>query len=234
VLEGAKVITEALDADAALEDLYVAPGTQDPVVQRAARAGIAVHVLAAGVMERVTDTVTPQPVVAIASWPAVTIETLADADFVVVCVDVRDPGNLGTVLRTAEASGASGVVCCDGSADISAPKVVRSSAGSLFHIPVVSGGNPVEVMERLGTWGLCRLGTSAHEGVCYDGADLRGRVAVVLGNEAWGLPAELAEQLDLTVTIPMSGRTESLNVGMAASVLCFEVTRQRRAAGAGR
>ena len=87
--------------------------------------------------------------------------TLRDADLVVVCVDVRDPGNLGTVLRSAEAAGVGGVICCDGSVDVYNPKSVRASAGSLFHVRVVAGGEPVEVLATLGGWGLRRLGDAA-------------------------------------------------------------------------
>jgi len=157
------------------------------------------------------------------------LDAVLAATLVVVCVDIRDPGNLGTVLRSAEGAGAGGVVCCDGSVDLYNPKVVRASAGSLFHVPVVAGGKPVEVLERLGAAKLQRLGTVAYGGDAPEAVDLRAPVAVTLGNEANGLPAAVDACLDRRVTIPMAGRTESLNVGMAAAVLCFEVARQRRA-----
>jgi RNA methyltransferase, TrmH family len=159
----------------------------------------------------------------------VDLATVRGADFVVVCVDVRDPGNLGTVLRVAEASGAGGVICCEGSVDAFSPKTVRASAGSLFHVPVVAGGEPLEVLDRMGRWGVRRLGTDVHGGAPYDSVDLTVPTALVLGNEAHGLSAALSPHLDGSATIPMAGRTESLNVGMAAAVLCFERARQRRA-----
>ena len=180
-------------------------------------------------LERVADTVTPQPVAAIVARTDVQLSALNGAEFVVVCVDVRDPGNLGTILRVAEASGAGGVICCEGSVDAFSPKTVRASAGSLFHVPLVAGGDSLEVLDRMGRWGVHRLGTNAHTGTPYDSVDLTVPAALVLGNEAHGLPADLAEHLDGTVTIPMAGRTESLNVGMAAAVVCFERARQRRA-----
>lgn len=229
VLEGAKVIAEALDAGAHVEALYVGPGAADPVVTRAFDAGIRVFELAPGVMEYVADTVTPQPVIAVAGYVDVPLDAVLGAAFLVVCVDVRDPGNAGTVLRSAEASGVGAVVCCDGSVDLYNPKTVRASAGALFHVPVVAGGNPVEVLQRIGESGFRRLGTSARDGDDYTATDLTVKTALVLGNEAHGLPAELASLLDGRLTIPMEGRTESLNVGMAAAVLCFEAARQRRA-----
>jgi TrmH family RNA methyltransferase len=197
------------------------------VLERALAAGVRVHTLQAGVLERVTDTVTPQPVLAIAPWVDVPLEAARDGDFLVVCVDVRDPGNAGTILRSAEAAGASAVVFCDGSVDVFNPKTVRASAGSIFHVRVVNGGPVDDVLATLGAWGVRRLGTVATGGVPYDAVDLTQKVALVLGNEANGLPDGVV--LDERVTIPMAGRGESLNVGMAAAVLAFEVGRQRRA-----
>jgi TrmH family RNA methyltransferase len=123
-------------------------------------------------------------------------------------------------------------VFCDGSVDVFNPKTVRASAGSLFHVPVVNGGPVDDVLATLGAWGVRRLGTVAHGGAPYDEVDLRSPVALVLGNEANGLPEGVV--LDERVTIPMAGRGESLNVGMAAAVLAFEVARQRRHRGADR
>jgi RNA methyltransferase, TrmH family len=229
-VEGYKLLAEALATRAPVEELFVSPEADEEVVAQAVVAGARVHRLAPGVLERVAGTVTPQPVAAVVGHLDVALEDLEGADLVVVCVNVGDPGNLGTVVRSAEAAGAGGVVCCDGSVDIYGPKTVRASAGSLFHVPVVAGGEPVEVLERMGVWGMRRLGTQAHGGEPYDRADLASPVALVLGNEAHGLPSRLDAVLDGRLTIPMPGRTESLNVGMAAAVLCFEAARQRRAA----
>jgi TrmH family RNA methyltransferase len=230
VLEGAKVIAEALDAGVKLEAIFTAPDVSGvrPLLERALDGGVRVHTMQPGLIERVADTVTPQPVMAIAPWIDVALDEVRGGDFFVVCVDVRDPGNAGTVLRTAEAAGASAVVFCDGSVDVFNPKTVRASAGSLFHVPIVNGGSVTDVLGTLAGWGVHRLGTVARGGSPYDDIDLTGAVALVLGNEAHGLPDGVP--LDETVTIPMTGRGESLNVGMAAAVLAFEVARQRRRA----
>jgi RNA methyltransferase, TrmH family len=239
VVEGAKLLDEALDAGAPVESLYVAPGASASagpaaVIERAVEAGIRVFDLAPGVIERVSGTTSPQPVLGVAGYVDVGIDALRPAVTapggtgpVVVCVDVRDPGNLGTVLRSAEASGAAGVICCQGTVDVYNPKSVRASAGSLFHVQVVSGGDPVEVLSTLGDWGVRRLATRPSGGTPYFRADLTRPSAIVLGNEASGLPAEVEELVDAVMTIPMTGRGESLNVGMAAAVLCFEAARQR-------
>ena len=230
VVEGAKVLSEALDAGIDVESVYVVAGAPaDRTVERAVAAGARLSTLAPGVLERVADTVTPQPVLAVVPFVDRPLDALRDARLLVVSVDVRDPGNAGTLLRSAEGAGADGVLCCEGSVDVYNPKTVRASAGSLFHVPVVVGGDPVEVLSELASWGVRRLATSASGGRDYTDVDLTEPTAFVLGNEANGLPSEVANLVDDLVTIPMRGRTESLNVGMAAAVLCFEAARQRRA-----
>lgn len=231
VVEGVKVLSEALAAGVPVEAVFAAPGAPGDVLDRAQAAGARVHDLAPGVLERVAGTVTPQPVIATVPYIDVALDAVRSADFVVVCVDVRDPGNAGTVLRSAEAAGAGAVICCDGCVDLYNPKAVRASAGSLFHVPVVRGGDPLDLLGRLASWGLRRLGAVAARGVDYTAADLVGPTALVLGNEASGLPdsVTVSGSLDGEISIPMAGRAESLNVGMAAAVLCFETARQRRA-----
>ncbi|HZQ84463.1 MAG TPA: RNA methyltransferase [Acidimicrobiales bacterium] len=226
VLEGEKLLTEAVNAGVSVESVYLAPGANvaDTLLGRAAR----VFDLAPGVMERVADTVSPQPVLAVAPYVDSPLDALESPTFVVVCVDLRDPGNAGTVLRSAEAAGADGVIFCVGAVDVYNPKTVRASAGSLFHVPVVAGGEPVSVVQALGQQGLRTLGASARGGTDYAATDLTGPLALVVGNEAHGLPADVAAALDDRITIPMAGRSESLNAGMATAVLCFEAARQRR------
>lgn len=238
VVEGAELLSVALDAGVAVESVYVAPEGRDnaavtAVAARAFEAGSRVFDLEPGVLERVADTVTPQPVLAVVGFEPPDLGVLRQADLVVVCTDVRDPGNAGTLIRTADAAGAGGVVCCDGTVDPYNPKTVRASAGSVFHLPIVAGGEAVAVLETLGAWGLRTLGTVVRDGVDYADIDLTDRVALVFGNEAAGLSAEVVAALDEAVTIPMAGRAESLNVSVSAAVLCFEVLRQRRKGGDG-
>jgi RNA methyltransferase, TrmH family len=226
VLEGEKLLAEAVNAGVSVESVYLAPGASvgDSLLARAAR----VFDLAPGVMERVADTVTPQPVLTVVPYVDTPLSAVENSTFVVVCVDLRDPGNAGTVLRSAEAAGAEGVVFCVGAVDVYNPKTVRASAGSLFHVPVVAGGEPVSVVRALGQRGLRTLGAVAHGGADYAATDLTVPFALVVGNEAHGLPDTVTAVLDGAVTVPMAGRAESLNAGMATAVLCFEAARQRR------
>jgi RNA methyltransferase, TrmH family len=227
VLEGPHLVEAAVAAEVPLEAIYVAPGGGGAVVQRARAAGAAVHGLAPGVMERVADAVSPQPVLAVAPLPAPNLEELRPATLVVVCVGLQDPGNLGTVVRSASAAGVAGVICCDGTVDPYSPKCVRASAGALFHVRLVAGRPAVEVLDELGSWGLRRLGARARDGVPHHRADLRPPTAFVLGNESHGLAPDVEALLDGFVTIPMAAGVESLNVAAAASVLLFEAARQR-------
>ena len=236
MVEGPTLVREAIAAGAAIEAVFVAPGGGG-VGAEAWGHGLRVYDLADGVLERVAGTVTPQPVLAIVQMGDVPLAHLAPAAVddrpVIVCADVRDPGNLGTVLRSAEAAGAAGVVCCDGTVDAYNPKCVRASAGAVFHVPLVVGGAPVPVLAGLRDAGRRCVGAVARRGAAHTDQDLAG-TALVMGNESNGLPAGVEEHLDGFVHIPMEGRGESLNVGMACTVLCFEAARQRRAAGGGR
>ncbi len=189
-----------------------------------------VNELGPGVLERVASTETPQAPLTLVKMRAVAVaEALAAARFVIALDHVQDPGNVGTILRSAEAAGAGAVVLTPGSVDPYNPKVVRASAGALFHLPVVTAP-----LTAVAAAGFRLVGTSSHE---FPGrtvrphteADLSGRVALVMGNEAAGLPAEWTDitgPIDEWVTIRHAGRGESLNVAMATTVLAFEVARQ--------
>lgn len=241
MVEGAKLLGEALDAGVGVESVYLDPSggaAHEPLVARCLDAGLRVYDLEPGVLARVADTVTPQPILAVVPMLDVTLdEALAGAGgptlgrpsaLIVALVDLRDPGNAGSVLRSADAAGVDAAVFCDGSVDLYNPKTVRASAGALFHVPVVVGEPAGEALGALGRAGLRRLATVARGGDDYTAVDLGRPTALVLGNEANGLPAGLDPFLDGAVTIPMAGRAESLNVGIAAAVLCFEAARQRR------
>jgi TrmH family RNA methyltransferase len=233
VVEGPRVVAAALDRGADLESAYVGPGADRafaPLVARLRDLDIPIEELKEGVLERIGDTVTPQPVLAVATMTHPDLDDLDVAGFVLVAVTVRDPGNAGTLLRSGEAAGAAGVLFCGNSVDPHAPKVVRSSGGAVFGIPVLEADDPVKVLDALGRQGRRRLAAVATGGENFERVDLTGPVAIVLGNEASGLPAELGPHLDGRVTIPVEPPAESLNVGMAGTVLAFEAARQRRAA----
>ena len=228
MVEGTKLVREALAAGAAVETVFAEAEADPGLLEQAEAAEARVLELAPGVLGRVASTVTPQPVVAVVADLTVDLDAVGEAPLVVVCVGVGDPGNAGTVLRSAEAAGAGAVVFCGASVDVYNTKTVRASAGALFHVPLVVEGDPTTVLARLGSFGLRRLGAAVGAGRDYTTVDFTAPTAVVLGSEPTGLPPALTTVLDEWVTIPMTGRSESLNVGMAAAVLCFEAARQRR------
>ncbi len=217
-----------------MAELFATPDADDATVARAVDHGAAVHRVSADVLARAVDTVTPQHVAAIAVRTEVSVadavRRAATGRLAVVLVDVGDPGNAGTLLRAAEAAGASAVLFCGESVDPWNPKCVRASAGALFHVPVASGGDAVSVVGLLEEAGVRPVATVVRGGEPYDEADLCEPLALLLGSEAHGLPDALAARVRDRVSIPMVGRAESLNVAMAGSVLCFEVMRRRRTA----
>ena len=226
VVEGPVLVAEAVAAGWTCEEQFVPEGSDSAVDG----AGI-VSELADGVLERVASTETPQSPLAIVAMPDDrTPDALPGSSFVVVLDRVGDPGNLGTILRSAEAAGADLIVLTPGSVDPFNPKVVRASAGALFHVPVVTAG-----IDDVAAAGFDLFGTTSHDFpgrtvVPYTDADLTGRIAVVMGNEAAGLPDEWNDTVGPVrswITIPHSGRSESLNVAMAATVVVFEAARQR-------
>ena len=226
------LVAEAVAAGWTCEEQFVPEGS-DSAVTGAGN----VFELADGVLERVASTETPQAPLAIVAMPDDrTPDLLSTASFVVVLDRVSDPGNLGTILRSAEAAGADLVALTPGSVDPFNPKAVRSSAGALFHVPIATAQIEDVAAAGLELFGTTSRGFPGRTVVSYTEADLTGRIAVVMGNEAAGLPDEWDDTVGPVrswLTIPHEGRSESLNVAMATTVLVFESARQRRRARPG-
>jgi TrmH family RNA methyltransferase len=232
ILEGARLVDGALDRDAPIVCAYVgpdAPRACPGVVGRLRAAGVPVRETVAGVIERVASTQTPQPVVAVARAGGIPLDALARDGLLLVAVDLADPGNAGTLLRSAEAAGVVGVVFSGNSVDPFGPKAVRSSAGAVFGIPVAEGEDPVDVLDALRAHGRRRLATVTRGGERYEGVDLTEPIALVLGGEAHGIRPAVRAHVDGELTVPMAGDAESLNVAVAGAVVAFEAARQRRA-----
>lgn len=152
---------------------------------------------------------------------------------VVVLMGLQDPGNLGTILRSAEAFGSAGVVLGEGTVSPANSKVIRASAGSIFRLPVViakTSGGTDEIAGKLRKAGVRMVATSSHKGSALDQASLTGNLAVFIGSEGSGLPRTLMAQVDELIAIPHSEHVESLNAGVAGSIVLYEAARQRRKA----
>ena len=226
VAEGPVLVTEALNSD--LEVLCVYSETENDVVDLARRLGVEVQFVVDGGLVGVLSTVSPQPIAAVVITPEWVWPDLSTESSVLVLDDVRDPGNVGTLIRTAEAAGCGGVVLVGDCVDPTSPKVVRSTAGAVFRMPVVVEPDRAIAFEQLRADGhSCYATVLDPAAVEYDSADLS-NAALVLGNEAAGLEPDTVALCDGVITIPLAGPTESLNVAGAGAVLCFESLRQRR------
>lgn len=236
VVEGRKPVGESIAAGAAIETVFVDMAAAKPedleLVAAAAQAGASVTEVQPGVLDRVCDTVTPQPVAATVRALDLSLADMAARRprLVAVLAGVADPGNAGSILRSVAAAGEGAVVICGGSVDLYNPKTVRSSAGAIFRVPVVRDAPQQEITEQLSRLGYRVFATSPTSGEPYTQADLSGPVAIMLGSEAHGLPPGMAGVADATLSIPLAGGTESLGVAAAGAVIVFEAARQRRAA----
>jgi TrmH family RNA methyltransferase len=228
LVEGAGAVEEALGRPSGVSTLFFTDPA-GPLVERARGSGTDVVHVSEEVMARLTGTVSPQGLVAVSRFVDVSLDDLGpDLACVALLHAVRDPGNAGTVLRSVDAAGGDAVLFSAGSVDVYNAKTVRSSAGSLFHVPIVREVDTRATIEDLRGRGVKVLAMDASaESDLYE-LDLSDPVAFVFGNEAWGLPEEVARLADAGVRIPIAGRAESLNLAAAATACVFEWVRHRR------
>ena len=240
VLEGPVPIAELLAAGAELDELYVDLDQWEQfddrsplrtVVREADAAGVPVWGIAGSVFASVSDTNAPQGVLALGVRTVSTVAAIAALDGpVLVLVDLSDPGNAGTLVRTAEAAGCAGVVFAGSSTDPFGPKAVRAAAGSIVRLPIAEAPVVEIALEQLRAAGRKIVATVVSGGTSIEVADLSASVAVLIGSEAHGLSADVVSRSSETVTIPMQSSVESINAAIAGGVVLFEAARQRRTA----
>lgn len=176
-----------------------------------------------------TGVATPQGILAVVKEQANKLNDMLKEEktLIVYCCGIQDPGNLGTIIRSAAAFGATGLVLSKGTVDLYNPKVIRATMGALFQLPIMTSPDDGKTLKQLKENDVKIVATSVREGkACYQ-AELNKPLALVIGNEAAGLPKDIVKLADELVTIPMTGPTESLNAGVAAAILLYEATRQR-------
>lgn len=250
VVEGPKLIAEAADAGLDIIQIIHAetksahrnqsgatPKTPSnsakvsaEIISRLANSETQITVATQRAIERVATTKNPQPIIAeVAVEPAgwFTLDNI-EAPAVLVAVDINDPGNLGTLIRSASANGFDAVITTGDTTDAYSPKVIRASAGTIFRTPVLNVDTQI-MFSELAARNIQTVGTALENATVCDHLDLTGPIALLLGNEANGLDPNL--ELDMWTTIPMSQETESLNVAMAGTILSYELARQRRQKG---
>lgn len=246
IAEGPQAVAEALGRRSAvglsaITELFVTAPTRSrhaALVDAVARTGVPVHEVSGAVMAELAGTVTPQGLLAVCRFVDIPLAGLAAQTplLAVVLANVRDPGNAGTVLRTADAAGVQGVVFAEASVDPYNAKCVRSSAGSLFHVPIVAGVSAAAAVAALRSAGLAVLAADGKAALGLD--DLEGAgglarpTAWLFGNEAWGLPDGVLSLADEAVAVPIYGQAESLNLAAAAAVCLYASARAQHGGAA--
>jgi len=234
--EGPQAVAEALSYGAKVSDLFAtvpARSRHSDLVAAIADAGIPVHLVSGEIMDELAQTVTPQGLLAVCGFIDVPLTGLKPGlALVALLANVRDPGNAGTVLRTADAAGAQAVVFADASVDPYNGKCVRASAGSLFHLPVVAGARLEDAVATMRAAGLRIVAADGRTGRSLDDPGVQARLAEptawMFGNEAWGLPPELVALADEPIAVPIYGQAESLNLAAAAAVCLYASARAQR------
>jgi RNA methyltransferase, TrmH family len=235
--EGPQAAAEALAQSGVVSQLFLTAAARSRypgLAGQASRQGAQVTTVSGEVMAGLAQTVTPQGILAVCRFVDVPLPELAGAapHLAVILANVRDPGNAGTVLRTADAAGAQGVVFAGASVDPYNSKCVRASAGSIFHLALVAGDQVADTVACLREAGLRVLAADGRAGRSLDEIEPRGLLreptAWLFGNEAWGLPADLTALADDTVAVPIYGQAESLNLAAAAAVCLYASARAQR------
>lgn len=231
VAEGVRLVEEAAAAKAAVDWFLYTPELAGrergaALVQALMGLGARGYQVPENVLAKAAGTESPQGIVAVWSPRAWTWEDLKSGPLL-LCDGLQDPGNLGTVIRTAEAMGSGGVLLTGEGVDPYNPKVIRSAMGSLFRLPVIATAEPEQAADRLSGRGIRVVVAEAEGAFLPWQIDLAGPVALVIGSEAHGPSPALVATADATVRIPMPGRVESLNAAVAASLLLYESVRQR-------
>ena len=235
--EGPQAVGEALATGGVVTQLFVTSAAQSryaELIRLAAAQGADVHAVSGEVMTELAQTITPQGVLAMCRFVDASLAEVAarSPQLAVILANVRDPGNAGTVLRTADAAGAGGVIFAGSSVDPYNSKAVRASAGSLFHLPVVTGPPVPDAVRALRERGLLVLAADGGAASTLDDLQAAGQLgrptAWLFGNEAWGLPADVLDLADEAVAVPIYGRAESLNLAAAAAVCLYASARAQR------
>lgn len=235
-IEGVRIVEEAIRSGLHFRAILFRESAQNLAERLLPQIGSHVETLLLpdSLFDGAVPSETPQGVAALVRLKEFSLDDILERLQVgpaVVIVGLQDPGNLGTILRSAEAFGSAGVVIGEGTVSPLNSKVIRASAGSLFRIPLVIGktvGGLDAILPKFRTHGVRLIATSSHKGTPLDQANLTASSAVFIGSEGSGLPRALMSQVDELVAIPHTAQVESLNAGVAGSILLYEAARQRR------
>ena len=229
-LDGARLVEEAIRSGWKLKAVFFSESARERAMKLLPQFGAHTETLLLPdeVFRSAVLTESPQGIAALARIRERTLdEMLVGKPLIVIAAGLQDPGNLGTIIRSSEAFGASGLVTVEGTVNPFNPKVIRASAGSVFRLPTAKLGTQ-QALSALRERGLRILATSSHKNTPVQEADLTGPLAIIIGNEGAGVSRDLLSQADQRIGIPHSEKVESLNAGIAASIILYECARQRR------
>ncbi len=232
VIEGINLIEEAVKNGAVLRSIFIRDDFDISALEHIISDSdddVPVYILSKVLFDRTADTETPQGIAAVSEKPECGEEIFfKETDNIIVLDRLQDPGNIGTVIRTADAAGFAGAVIIKGTADLFSPKTVRAAAGSLYRIRLLYADSPEDAVVRLRKYGRRIICTSPYADKLFYDVDMAEKAALVIGNEANGVSGELQDMADENVSLPMEGTIESLNAAVAAAVVMYEAVRQRR------
>lgn len=231
VVEGFKMLNEAASYDK-LKKVYVSEYVMEREDERLKDiiSRCPYEEVSDNVFKQMSDTVTPQGVIGIADMPEYSLDSILgdNRKTWLLLDDLRDPGNLGTIMRTAEGADMSGVILSKESVDLFNPKVVRSTMGAIFRMPYIYVDSLIDTINRIKNMGYKIYGTAMEGSVVYDKPDYTKGAGFVIGNEANGVSDEVFAEVTDRIRIPMGGKLESLNAAVAAAIVMYEAARQRR------
>jgi TrmH family RNA methyltransferase len=232
LLEGIRGIEEALNTGARIYEVLISPylfrnARGSKLYERLVDAGVEIHGVTGEVLEFVADTETPQGIVAIVGFPDLR-PALHGTPLVMLAYEIRDPGNLGTLIRSADAFGLAGIILSGDVVDPFNAKCIRATMGSIFRVPLMSFDRVEDSIEFLKRQGFSIVAADVNAKTLSYDYDFQGKCGILLGSESHGLPREVVRLCDALVSIPMIGDAESLNAAVAGSVLMYEAYRQRQ------
>ena len=238
-IEGLRILEEAIRSGLRFSSVFFRESAQDRANRLLPQIGAQVETLLLPdkLFDSLVPSESPQGVAALVRLKEFSLDDVTErlqVGPIVVLAGLQDPGNLGTILRSSEAFGSAGVVLGEGTVSAFNSKVVRASAGSVFRLPIVHGQGKSgalkleQVSEKLRSQGVRLIATSSHKGTPLDRADWASPAAIFFGNEGSGLPRDLMAKMDEVIVIPHTPQVESLNAGVAASIVLYEAARQRK------
>ena len=230
VAEGVRLVEEGVKAGWKPQITFFSENISErglEIVKRLSSEGLFVEEISQNLMDELSDTETAQGILAV--FPNERSDFPKKPDFLLILDNLRDPGNLGTILRSAAAAGVQGIILTPGTTDAYSPKVIRSGMGAHFYIPIRSMNHEeiIQLTKKDNKPPIQLFGSNVHEGKCFWEEDFRQPTALIIGSEAEGVSEKLLQATDGSIHIPMPGKSESLNAATAASILIFEVIRQR-------